>query len=191
MLGDLRRNLAGAWDVLLGRRRGLAKLDLSIEGFWRSFAALVLVIPFIFLALLSQQRLAHDSETPEADALADGVGLEAIAQLVDWIAFPIVFAGLARPLGLAARYVPFIVARNWSAVIISAIIAVVHAAHVVGILPSSLAPMFLLVTIAIALRFAYVIARTTLDVSVATAIGIVALDFLISLLIWSAAERFS
>jgi hypothetical protein len=191
MFGDLRQNLAGAWDVMLGRRQGLAKLDLSIEGFWRSFAALVLVIPFNVLALLSQRRLLEESGATETAALANGIGVEAIALLADWITFPIVFAGLARPLGLAARYVPFIVARNWAAVIVSAMIAVVHAAHVVGILPSSLAPMFLLVTIAIALRFAYVIARTTLDVSAATAIGIVALDFLISLLIWSAVERFN
>ena len=56
MIRYIGENLAGAWAVMRGRREGLARLDLSIEGFWRSFAAIVLLIPFAFLAWLSQVR---------------------------------------------------------------------------------------------------------------------------------------
>jgi hypothetical protein len=45
------------------------------------------------------------------------------------------------------------------------------------------------VAIAVSLRFAYVIARTTLVVSIGVALPIVVLDFLLSLTIWSAFER--
>src|SRR4051812_12532813 len=107
----LRDNLAGAWHVMLGRPAGLDRLDTSLEGFWRSFAALILVAPFALLALISEEKL-----TPEAAAALTGgsLAIYCLALLVDWFSFPLVFALLARPFGLGARYVPFIVARNWA-----------------------------------------------------------------------------
>ena len=52
-------------------------------------------------------------------------------------------------------------------------------------------PIPLLAMQGVALWFAYVIARTTLDAPRPTIIGIVTLDFLISLSVWSAADRLS
>jgi hypothetical protein len=192
MLNYLQDSLAGAWTIMRGRREGLARLDLSIEGFWRSFGAIVLLIPFAALALLSQQRMveaAGDAVDTPGDLSGGGIGVEAVAFLADWVIFPLVFAALARPLGLGDRYVPFIVARNWSAVILAAMLAVVHAVHVLGIVPSSLAPFLLIGALAVALRFSYVVAKTALDVPVGVALGVVVLDFLISLMVWSAADR--
>jgi hypothetical protein len=185
-IATLRDNLAGAWAIMRGRAEGLTRLDLTLEGFWRSFAAIVLLAPFAVLALISQQRLAAAAgESP----VAGGLGLEAVALLIDWFAFPLVFAILARPLGLGGRYVPFIVARNWASVIIAAMVAAVHATHVLGLLPSRFAPVLLFVAVAIALRFSYVIARTTLGVPIGLAIPIVVLDLLISLTVWAAISR--
>ena len=94
------------------------------------------------------------------------------------------------PFGLGSRYVPFIVARNWASVVIAAMVSVVHVLHLVGVLPSAVMPYALLVAIAVSLRFSYVIARTTLLVSMALALPIVILDLLLSLTIWSFFERF-
>jgi hypothetical protein len=192
MLNYLRDSLAGAWTIMRGRREGLARLDLSIEGFWRSFGAIVLLIPFAALALLSQQRMveaAGDGVDAPGGLAGGGIGVEAVAFLADWVLFPLVFAVLARPLGLGARYVPFIVARNWAAVILAAMLAVVHAVHVLGIVPTALAPYLLIAALAVALRFSYVVAKTALDVPIGVALGAVVLDFLISLMVWSAADR--
>jgi hypothetical protein len=186
LFANLASNLAGAWAIMRGRADGLTRLDLSLEGFWRSFAAIVLLAPFAVLALISQQRLAAAAGE---DPATGGLGLEAVALLVDWLAFPLVFAILARPLGVGARYVPFIVARNWASVIIAAMVALVHGAHILGLVPSQFAPVLLLVAVAVALRFSYVIARTTLGVPAAVAIPIVVLDLLISLTVWATLDR--
>jgi hypothetical protein len=186
----LKENLAGAWEVMLGRPEGLNRLDTSLEGFWRSFAAVILLVPFALMALFSQAPLADETGATAPHLTGSGLALEGIALLADWFAFPIVFALVARPFGLGSRYVPFIVTRNWAAVIIGAIVGVVHALHLVGILPTALVPYLLLVAIAVALRFSYVIARTTLAVSMGMAIPIVMLDLLLSLTIWSAFDRF-
>jgi hypothetical protein len=108
---------------------------------------------------------------------------------VDWIAFPLVFAALARPLGLGPRYVPFIVARNWSAVVVTALVSTIHAGHVAGLLPAGIVPFLLIAAVAVALRFAYVVAATALAVTARLAIPIVVLDFVLSLTIWTLLGR--
>lgn len=184
----VRNSLAGAWQIMLGRPEGLNRLDTTLEGFWRSFAAVILLAPFALLSLISQQPLLP--EPAEAEPLTGGgIALNGLALLVDWFTFPLIFALLAPPFGLGSRYVPYIVARNWAAVVISAMVAVVHALHLLGVLPSALVPYALLVAIAITLRFSYVIARTTLVVSMLMALPIVILDLVISLVVWSVFDR--
>lgn len=181
----VRDNLAGALDVMLGRPQGLQKLDITLEGFWRSFGAFVLILPFAVLALISQERLAIEG----ADALPPprgGLALEIGVLAIDWIAFPLLFAVVARPLGLGPGYVPFIVARNWASVVLGALMAVVHALFLVGILPGPFATLLLFGFVILALRFSYVITRITLDVPMRLALPIVIFDFLLSLTIWSA-----
>ena len=185
MLTYIRDNLAGAFEIMLGRPDGLAKIDVSLEGFWRSFGAFVLVLPFALLALVSQSRLATlNAESPAV--AGHSLGIELAILLVDWLAFPLLFALIARPLGLGPRYVPFIVARNWATVVIGAMMATIHAAFLVGILPGQVTIYVLIAFIAVALRFSYVIARIALDVSKRTALPIVVADFLLSMTIWSA-----
>jgi hypothetical protein len=189
-LAAVRENLAGAIDVMLGRPQGMHRLDLSVGGFWLSFAAIVLVAPLAALGLESQERL-NAAMGGCAELLAGDWGIAAIAVLVDWVAFPLVFAVLVRPLGLAARYVPLIVCRNWGSVIISAVSALAHALHVIGLLPSAILPYVLLVIFAVSLRFLYLIVRTALAVPITVALPVVAFDVLLSLTLWSAFERFA
>jgi hypothetical protein len=185
----IRENIAGAWQVMLGRREGLNRLDTSLEGFWRSFAAVIMLAPFALLALFSQPRLADAAGAPMDPLTASGVALAGLALFVDWFAFPIVLAVLALPFGLGSRYVPFIVTRNWASVIIGAVVGAVHALHLVGVLPTVLVPYLLLAAVAVALRFSYVIARLALAVSMGMALPIVLLELLISLTVWSAFDR--
>jgi len=190
-LAYIRGNLEGAWAVMLGRADGLRLLDTSLEGFWRSFAAVIFLLPLAFLAMMSQAKLVGVSaEAPEA-AAEFGFVAGSFAVLFDWFTFPLIFAVVARMFGLGGRYVPFIVSRNWASLIIGAMVAVVHVLHLVGVIPSVAAPYLMLAVIAVALRFSYVIARTALAVSMGMALPIVALDLVISLTIWSAFERLS
>ena len=193
MMGNLayiRGNLEGAWAVMLGRADGLRLLDTSLEGFWRSFAVVIFLLPLAFLAMMSQAKLVGIStEAAEPAAAEFGFAAESFAVLLDWFTFPLIFAVVARVFGLGGRYVPFIVSRNWASVIIGAMVAVVHVLHLVGVIPSAAAPYLMLAVVAVALRFSYVIARTALAVSMGLALPIVALDLVISLTIWSAFER--
>jgi hypothetical protein len=184
LIAYLRNNLAGAWQIMLGRPQGFSRLDISLDGFWRSFAAIILLVPLTYASLLSQDLYNRNCGIP--DRLTGGAfGTYGIALIVDWVAFPLIFAVLARIFSLGTRYVPFIVTRNWASVILAALSAVVDLVHLGGILPSRFLPAAGLIVTAIAIYFSYMVARTALGVSVLTAVPIVVLDVLVSLTIWS------
>jgi hypothetical protein len=188
-LAYFRDNLAGAWQVLLGRPEGLNRLDTSLEGFWRSFAVVIIVAPTAFLTLVSEEPPPSDSSAVVVPLTTARVVLYGATVLIDWFAFPLVFALLAPSFGLGSRYVPFVVARNWASIIISGIVAIVHVLRIFGLLPIVVLPYALLLVLAIALRLSYVLVRTTLSVSIMIALPIVVLDFLLSLVIWSVFDR--
>ena len=173
---NLPASLSGAWDVMNGRAEGLRKLDLTIDGFWRSFGAIVLILPVALIAMASE-RLALPSVGREAVTLTGGyVMLRLIAVIVDWLAFPAILALLARPMGIAARFVPYIVARNWAAVPVAIMFAVPHLFHALGVLPTGMLSFMLLVLFGIAVWFAYVVVRTAMQVPPVLAIPIVVLE---------------
>lgn len=178
---EIRNHLAGAWALMNNRADGLKLLDTSVDGFWRSFGAILLIIPFAIVAVIGERTLIP---TEHVQPLSGAVfARHALLLVTDWVAFPLVFAALARPLGLGRNYVPFIVARNWAAVITTAIASMAYGMIVTGIVPAGGAPLLLVFVLGLALRFSYCIARTTLGVPPGVAIPIVVLDLLLSLML--------
>ena len=59
---EIQRSVQAAWLLARGDTRGMALFDLSLEGFWKSFAAALLVAPAYAIVLLDQysvDRLAR------------------------------------------------------------------------------------------------------------------------------------
>jgi len=113
--GAVQQNLVGAWRLMTGRADGLRLLDLSADGFWNSFFAILLALPMFavsWLASASEMRLQGT-----VDSVASLVLRFAIVDLGAWV-LPIIGLGLvARPAGIAGRYVSYVVASNWGSVI--------------------------------------------------------------------------
>lgn len=184
MLGreEIVRSLTAAFDLFLDRPGAMRNFDVSVDGFWRSFAAVILVVPSYALAVLAERQLsaAIDPAAPVQDGAAFlvqnvlGLGL-------DWVALPVILALLARPLGIARHYPEFVVARNWGAVIAAIPFGVIGLLIVLGLLGGELANLLMFAALIIVLRYTYLIARRSLDVSLGFAIGIVVLDFVVSL----------
>lgn len=179
---EIVRSLTGAWELFLDRPGAMRFFDVSIDGFWRSFAAIVFVVPTYVLAVLAdnQMSLAADPGLPPESGvgfiLHNGIGL-----LIDWIALPLILALLARPLGIGRHYAEFIVARNWCAVIASLPFGVIGLLIVGGLVGTDFGSLLMLAALIAVLRYNYIIARRSLDVSIAFAIGVVVLDFVVSL----------
>ena len=177
---EIRENLAGAWLVMNGDSDGLERMDTTIEGFWRSFGAIVLLIPIFALSVLGDRQLATDLDL--ADKVRP-VPVEALILLVEWMLFPALMALFARPAGYTSRYVPFIVARNWSSVVTSAFFAIPLLAYLGGIVSVQMLFLFVYIILGAVGYFSYRIARTALQASPGLAAGIVAAEFGLSLMI--------
>ncbi len=179
---EIVRSLSAAWDLFVDRPGAMRGFDLSVDGFWRSFGAVVLVAPSYVLAVLAERRIAIET------GLSDQSGASFFVQNVlglgiDWVALPLVLALLAQPLGIARHYPEFVVARNWGAVIAAVPFGAIGLLILVGLLGGELANLLMLASLFVVLRYTYLIARRALDASLGFAIGIVVFDFVLSLMI--------
>ncbi|MGH6718708.1 MAG: hypothetical protein ACREER_05270 [Alphaproteobacteria bacterium] len=118
--------IVGALDAALRLFRfdgsGIDRFDQSVEGFWRSFAVIPLGVPLVLLASLAVPEPDDPMTGPAAGLLA-----EAAAYLVGWLFMPVVAVFLTRAYGLAARYVPYVIALNWTSLVGLALAALIAA----------------------------------------------------------------
>lgn len=184
-LGEIQRSLSGAWDLFLGRPQGLDKLDRSVEGFWRSFGVIVLLLPIHALSLWADARLR---ERDGSEGLGDPSSFDLVAEYarlgLDWIAFPALLAAFAGVLGIGATYVSYVVARNWAAPIGMTIALTPLVLEAVGVLPQGLGGLLFLIAVAVVLRYHFMILRIALKADLPLAIALLLTDLALSFLIF-------
>ena len=171
---EIARSVDAAWRLARGDAGALSRFDLTVEGFWKSFAAALVVAPAYVVILLDQYRLAGWPEYPWGTAIAEIAGY-----LIGWLAFPLAAIPLTRLLGVSARYVPLVVANNWSTVIQVALYTVVV---IVGlVLPGPMRATALLTVTIMVLVYQWFVIRTSLATTVGTAMALVVIDLLLSI----------
>lgn len=188
---EIRRSLAGSWELFKGRAEGMHAFDVSITGFWRSFGViLLLALPYAVTVIAEKRIIDQEAAIPLDDFSQQSfVFAKAIGFALDWACFPIIVALIARPLGISARYVPYIVARNWTSAI--AILPYMAPAllYIAGLIDAGTTAFLTLVAIGFVLRYRYLVARIALHATIGMAIGLVALDTVLSFVIGAAVNR--
>ena len=182
--GEITRSLSGAWRLFLNRADAMRLFDVSLGGFWRSFAAIILVLP-LSVAVAMAERAARLAQVPTATPFSEPAFWSAwlVGLTVDWVTFPALLALGAGFLGVGRTYTAFVVARNWGGVIETVPQAAWAALVVAGLLSSEIAEDLYLALLIVVLRYHYLIVRHALQAPVALAIALVIADFLLSLLI--------
>ncbi len=112
---DIQSYLWAVWRLMNGRDEGLKDLDLSADGFWNSFFAIVVALPALVVGWV-----AFANELGGGEAL--GYRLSVIARLIfidlaSWIGPIVLLALVAGPAGIGSRFVPYVVASNWASAI--------------------------------------------------------------------------
>ncbi len=193
---EIGQSCIASWRVMKGETEALQQFDLSADGFWRSFLVIFLLLPFYFLSLISEQSLMLEinlEQGQEAAEIATGGALlyigKTLSLFVDWVTFPIVLAVLAGSIGLKRTYGPYIIVRNWSTLIILLPQTLLNLLYLAGIIPSALLVMLTFPIIGWVLWFRFQIARVAGECSFSTAIGLVVLDLVLSILISTSFDR--
>ena len=113
------RNLSGAFDMILGRETGLHKLDLSADGFWRSFIGLGMagVIDAVAIYVAFPMRAKVNESTPDS-----AIYLVLISLFIAGIAYLASMTALyflCRTPETRSRFPNAVVANNWASPVVS------------------------------------------------------------------------
>ncbi len=182
---EIARSTGAAWALFKGDPRGLRQLDLSIEGFWRSFAVLVLLLPAIGILIASERIRIIDHSALDATTFPAGVFVASrlIGHLLGWFDYPLALALLARPFGLTKSYVPLVVALNWTSLIAAVPVTIPSLLNVLGLIGTEAAGFLDLVALGIAIRYQFVVTRVATGAPPGFASGLVALDYVLGILL--------
>ena len=172
--------LYGTWRLAHLDASGLKYFDASLDGFWKSFFAAVLVAPAYVLIIVTDIAGA-------ADAASAGVVrvflVEALVYVILWTAFPLIMYHLAEQIDRSDQYKGFVVAQNWASVIQMLILLPVVLLSAGAFLPEALLAALSFAVSLLVLGYMWFITRCALNVSGAAAIGIVLLAVTIEYLV--------
>ena len=114
---ETQASLTGAWRLMLGKVEGLRLLDLSANGFWNSFYAIVVAAPALIVGWVG---IANEIGDPNAFAgRLDTLVRLAMVDLGAWILPLVGLAFIAPRAGIGGRFVAYVVASNWATAIIA------------------------------------------------------------------------
>ncbi|MBB5753157.1 hypothetical protein [Prosthecomicrobium pneumaticum] len=182
------RALAGAWRIFLGDRAALSAFDVSAEGFWRSFGAVLFTAPTYLLIILFEERMRIAAD-PLLVVGAPFYAARGAGFLIDIAFMPVLLALAARPLKIEAGYSAYIVVRNWGGVLILLPMAGLMVLTGWGILPLGLSTLLQLGVLIMALRFQVELARTALGWPLGPALGLAGIEYLSSLFVVLVTDR--
>lgn len=184
------RVLRGSWRLLVGDARAMEDFDCSLDGFWRSFVVIALTLPVPLVELAVQRQLPMADRLDPAIMSGPAYWIAGFAAYVlAWIAFPLVLALLARPLGVSAHYVPYMVARNWTTLIAAVPGFLVTLGFGLGVVPLTGLGPGNLAALGFNIYYAWKVTRIACATPPGLAAGLVALDFLLTLVVYTASDR--
>ena len=105
--------LTGAWRMMLGKADGLRLLDLSADGFWNSFFAIAIALPPLTVSWVGAANELSQLSADFGGKLSIVARL-AVIDIATWILPLIALAAIVSRVGLADRFVHFVVSGNWA-----------------------------------------------------------------------------
>lgn len=112
-LEEVEAYVHGIFLLARNRAEGFKWLDISADGFWRSFWSIAYAVPALAVSWASYRALFLHAAGSGGSAGAGFVLRLALIDVVTWIA-PLVAVGVAaKPLGIRHSFGRFVIATNW------------------------------------------------------------------------------
>lgn len=133
--------MRGCWRLIRRDPGAADDFNLTIDGFWQSFAMILPVLVLAYPMFLSGHSAAVASHVENGETPPElRLGADYLYLLVGIVVWPLVAALLARLLGVAQNYVPYMIVYNWMTVPTMALAVIPHLIHLMtgSILPLAL-----------------------------------------------------
>jgi hypothetical protein len=179
------RSIDAAFDLVVRNPRAWEKFDLTAEGFYRSFAAFLIVAPMniatdlIVVQLAAAERLRQNKAAADATYYMSDAVFSTVALGLQWMLFPLAMLFLLRFLGYGQRYAALVIAHNWGSVVVWLFNMPAFLLFAAGIVTSDQAISLNLIVLGLTLYYRFYIAQTALDAPWTLAAGITMIDFLL------------
>ncbi|NJO37419.1 MAG: hypothetical protein HC871_07075 [Rhizobiales bacterium] len=174
-------SLYGAFRLALFDENGIGYFNISVEGFWRSFFAAVILAPFYMLSI------GQDFMTPQGGFSFWAALVHFLTYGASWILFPLVAFFATDLLNLGHRFTALVVAVNWSSVLIFGLLAI--GVGVVTLVQQALADLALVILTAGLIVYHWFVIKTALETTAAVAIAFVLFNFLLGAMLHQIADR--
>ncbi len=170
-------------SLLLAMRRGdgFTRFNLTIDGFWRSFAAVIVIAPLYVYA--DRVDALYPGPGPGAAPADFSSAFSLITLVAEWIAWPITVALLTYRTRFSRYFVRYITVYNWSSILVFVVMMVPVVALDLGLIDSAQAAAAGAVLLIAALWYRWQVACMALEVPGLVALALVAGDVGLSLLI--------
>jgi branched-subunit amino acid transport protein AzlD len=176
---EVRLALVGALRLAKGDRGGLSCFDRSLDGFWRSFRAAVIAYPLYLMLLMMRVTIAEWERSGGFYI----IGVETIAYVVAWVAFPLAMLTVTRWINRSHRFFDFMVPYNWSQLPQSALFVLVGLqaeSQAVSVQPAQVIEIAAAIAV---LAYEWFIARVALETTASAAALVVLVDLVLGVFI--------
>lgn len=180
---EIQVSLYASWRLARGDTRGLGLFNTTVEGFWRSFLAMVLVAPLFAILLFLRYHVETGSAAP-----IRFFAVQTLGYIVAWFAFPLIMFYVVQAIDRERRFFTYVVAYNWSSVLQNLIYLPLAMAAELGLLPAELSSFLSFVVLTLVFVYIWFVTRTALAITGLLAAGIVAGDFVLSIVVNTVTE---
>lgn len=180
VIAYVRHSLIAAARVASFDKAAIDDFDNSYTGFFLSFAAMIVSVPLYLLQTAAVRFVMAGAGNVVPPVEPGTIVLDLFYFAMAWLAFPLVMIAIAPLINARPRYVPFIIVHNWAGCIVLAAQSLPSLFVLAGL--PWLATATFIPLLGFALVYLWQVAREGLQVTPLTAVGIVILELLITVL---------
>ncbi len=179
---NMATSLYGAYRLARADKSGLNYFDASIDGFWRSFFAAVVIAPLFALFLIIRYSFGEFEASPFRYLM-----VESISYVIAWVAFPLLMFYIAQAIEREEQYIRYIVAYNWASVWQNFVYIPLAVMAELGLMPSG-GGIVGLALLGLLMLYTWFITKTALNITTLLATVLVGIDLIFSIFINSVSQ---
>jgi hypothetical protein len=159
----------------------------SVDGFWKSLFAAVLVLP---PHILMTKRIVD--EKPEHVPYEFGdVITDLLIYVIIWLAYPVLMVAVTKVLGRRDRFLDYIVPYNWAMVPVGYLLGAITCLGMFGVVTRNTEINFFIIAYAVVALFLAELGRRQLQIGPFLAFAIVMLDITFNVAVMNLLETFA
>ncbi len=190
MLPSLAEILKALYGVFLFARLHPAApglFDRSVDGFWKSLFAAVLVSP---AHIVMTKRIVEKAPAHVSYGIADVI-TDLLIYVIIWLAYPVLMIAVSRVIGRGERFLDYIVPYNWSMVPVGYVLGAITCLGMFGTITRDTEINFFIIAYAVVALFLAELARRQLQIGPFLAFAIVLLDIAFNVAVVNLLETFA